>query len=114
MATPGDVEEAICAVTGRLQGVLWYGFGSFFKGATTYSDIDILAVCPDIATGAKVRAVLADLCVDWPIHLTVMDRSEADATNFVQTEDCVELAKPGNPTGGGGVVRAQDSEEAEQ
>ena len=93
MTTPEDIAEAIYTIAGTLRGVEWYGFGSFFKGATTYGDIDILAVCADDATAAHARRVLGDLCAKWPIHLVVMDQTEAEATGFVRTEGCVDIRK---------------------
>jgi hypothetical protein len=86
------VDEAIREAAERLPDVAWYGFGSFFQGATAYGDIDILAVCPDPETGVAARAALSALCAAWPVDLTIMTYAEADETDFVLAQGCQRLA----------------------
>lgn len=96
--SPDPARAAIAAVVDaaarQLPEVEWYGFGSFFRRDGPYGDIDLLAVCPSATDVRAVRHVLFEACANWPIDLTVMERGEADATDFVAGQGCQRLAGP--------------------
>jgi len=71
--------------------VAWYGFGSFFTGSDSFSDIDLLAVCSTVEETSAIRTKLAALCSEWPVHLLIMTESEAAETNFVKSQLCIPL-----------------------
>ena len=54
----------------------------------SFADIDVLVVCRDGAEATRVRAETAGLCERWPLHLLVMTKAEANATNFVAAQGC--------------------------
>src|SRR6202035_3003962 len=75
----------------NLPGLLWYGFGSYFRGQNSFGDIDILVVCPTTADAIVIRTKTADLCGRWPLHLVIMTETEQNETDFVVSEVCVIL-----------------------
>jgi len=71
--------------------VAWYGFGSFFTGSDSFSDIDLLAVCSTVEETSDLRTKMAPLCSEWPVHLLIMTESEAVETNFIKSQLCIPL-----------------------
>jgi len=71
----------------------WYGFGSFFTESDSFSDIDLLAVCATVEQVSSIRAEMATVCNDWPVHLLIMTESEATETNFIQSQQCIPILK---------------------
>lgn len=75
----------------HLPETMWYGFGSFFNGQTTFNDIDVLVVCPTTTDAILVRRIMTEICARWPLHLLVMTEDEEAETNFVASQRCVLL-----------------------
>lgn len=69
----------------------WYGFGSFFRGAEVFSDIDLLAICDTLDDAVQIRRESTIFCSLWPIHLLIMTREECSETNFIVSEECKPL-----------------------
>ena len=86
-----DILDAIDTCNLSKASVAWYGFGSFFTGSDSFSDIDLLAVCATVKETSVIRAKLATLCGEWPIHLLIMTESEAAETNFIYSQLCISL-----------------------
>jgi hypothetical protein len=73
----------------------WYGFGSFFRGAEVFSDIDLLAICDTLASAAQIRRESTIFCSLWPVHLLIMTREECSETDFIASEECKPLVIAG-------------------
>jgi predicted nucleotidyltransferase len=72
----------------HLPEAAWYGFGSYFKGQESFSDIDVLVVCPTNADAILVRSETKDICARWPLHLVIMTEDEQAETSFIESECC--------------------------
>lgn len=72
--------------------IRWYGFGSYFRGAAAFSDIDLLAVCPNDAQTNLARNATRGLCATWPIDLLILTDAEAEETDFLAKQECFPLA----------------------
>lgn len=72
--------------------IRWYGFGSYFRGSAAFSDIDVLAVCPNEAQTGLARSAIRALCAIWPIDLLILTASEAEETDFLAQQECFPLA----------------------
>lgn len=83
--------KVVRTLTSSAPDIRWYGFGSYFRGAIAFSDIDVLAICPNDAQADLARYAMRGLCATWPIDLLIMTRAEADETNFVAKEECSPL-----------------------
>lgn len=68
-----------------------YGFGSYFRGAVAFGDIDVLVVCPDDTQADLARNAMRALCATWPIDLLILTSAEADETDFVVKQECYPL-----------------------
>lgn len=86
-----DILDAIDTSNLSKASIAWYGFGSFFKGSDSFSDIDLLAVCATVQETSAIRTKMAALCSEWPVHLLIMTESEAAETNFVNSQRCIPL-----------------------
>ena len=86
-----DILDAIGISNLSKVSVAWYGFGSFFTGSGSFSDIDLLAVCSTVEETSDIRTKMALLCSEWPVHLLIMTESEAAETNFIKSELCIPL-----------------------
>jgi hypothetical protein len=86
-----DILDAIDTSNLSKVSVTWYGFGSFFMGSDLFSDIDLLAVCTTVEETSVIRAKLAALCGEWPVHLLIMTESEAAETDFIKSQLCIPL-----------------------
>lgn len=71
----------------------WYGFGSYFKGQGSFSDIDVLVVCPSTTDTIFVRVETKRICARWPLHLVIMTEDEQRETGFVASEGCIMLGR---------------------
>lgn len=87
--------DAILAVARDLAAsapdIRLYGFGSYFRGAAGFSDIDVLAVCPHDAQADLARSAMRDLCATWPIDLLILTAAEAEETDFLAKQGCSPL-----------------------
>jgi hypothetical protein len=90
---PAYQDILVAIQTGDRSRTAWYGFGSFFRESHLFSDIDLLAVCADVEGASAIRQELETLCNEWPIHLLIMTESEAEETNFIQSQRCIPLLK---------------------
>ncbi|MBT9471823.1 MAG: nucleotidyltransferase domain-containing protein [Phenylobacterium sp.] len=87
-APHSEILAVLATLCERLPTTRWYGFGSFFNGRASFSDIDILAVSRDERESLDVRKALSELSSAWPIHLIVMTKDEAVETDFVARQGC--------------------------
>ncbi|MGX6999516.1 hypothetical protein [Caballeronia sp. KNU42] len=83
-----EILNTLAGLQEELPNTKWYGFGSFFRGPSSFNDIDLLAVCSDANEVLFVRSSLWDLSVEWPIHLIVMTDSEEAETEFILRQGC--------------------------
>jgi hypothetical protein len=86
-----DILDAIGASDLSNASVSWYGFGSFFTGSDSFSDIDLLAVCSTVEETSAIRVKMISVCREWPVHLLIMTESEAAETNFIKSQLCIPL-----------------------
>jgi hypothetical protein len=86
-----DILAAIDTSNLSHASVAWYGFGSFFTGSHSFSDIDLLAVCSTVEETPAIRVKMITLCSEWPVHLLIMTESEATETNFIKSQLCIPL-----------------------
>lgn len=75
--------EIESCLSGKNNLLAVYGFGSFFRGSNSYSDIDLLVVCQDKADDALdlYYHVLRNLrfeenLIDVPVDITFLSLSE--------------------------------------
>jgi len=94
-------ETALCALYEEMQGIRvraptsrWYLFGSATTTKRPVGDIDLLVVCETTAECKTVRAGLASICAQFPIHLLLMTSSEERELEFIQGERAVEITPP--------------------
>ena len=87
----------------------WFLFGSILFDPEKASDIDLLVVCHHQADGALMRRQLVQVCLDLPIHLTLLTVAEEREANFIHTEGCVPLQSLDGRTAKIGCERLQDS-----
>jgi predicted nucleotidyltransferase len=69
----------------------WYLFGSVTSSKHPVGDIDLLVVCESSADCARVRARLADVCTELPIHLILMTQGEEAEVSFIKGVNALEL-----------------------
>jgi hypothetical protein len=86
------------AISKTLPRVAWYGFGSYFRRQSVFSDIDILVVCRTPAEALLIRTHTVDLCARWPLHLIIMTEDEEAETGFVASEKCKLLWGASSPS----------------
>lgn len=87
--TVTEIAEAVAervASEGREAQV--YLFGSALRPQAVWSDIDVLIVCRQANDAAQLRTALSDLCLIYPIDLTIMSRAEETEFGFVDSEGC--------------------------
>lgn len=77
------------ATCGELRAYL---FGSALRANSMWSDIDILVVCERDEDGQLARESLSNLCMLYPIDLIVMTFEEEAEFDFVQSENCRQIA----------------------
>jgi hypothetical protein len=70
----------------------WYLFGSITTTKRPVGDIDLLVVCETTADCTTVRAELASICEQFPIHLLLMTPSEETEVKFIQGESAIEMS----------------------
>jgi hypothetical protein len=104
----------------------WYLFGSVTTKKRPVGDIDLLVVCETTGACRLVRAELALICAQYPIHLLLMTTSEETEVDFIKGGGAVEInsgktsANAGNhpdksdgqPTVGTGLPRTAPNPEA--
>lgn len=83
-----DIVSAIAGLRVEFPTTQWYGFGSFFNGRHSFSDIDVLAVCANETELLGLRQAIEHVAMDWPIHLIVMTKIEEAETDFVVRQGC--------------------------
>lgn len=86
------LHEEIPRVRGLVPNSRWYFFGSITTTKRPVGDIDLLVVCEADTDCAKVRAELASICAEFPIHLLLMTRREEADFQFIKGECAVEIA----------------------
>ena len=66
----------------------WFLFGSAAVDAASAVDIDLLILCPVDEDAMSVRRRLAELCLNFPLHLFLVTRDEELELNFIATQSC--------------------------
>ena len=103
--TNAPEEIAVCALYVEMQRIRarvltsrWFFFGSITTTKRPVGDIDLLVVCKTTADCTTVRAELASICAQFPIHLLLMTPSEEAEVKFILGEGAVEIT-PGENIG---------------
>lgn len=65
-----------------------YLFGSALRPHAVWSDIDLLIVCRRTDHATPMRTALSDLCLVYPIDLTIMSCAEEAELGFIDGEGC--------------------------
>jgi hypothetical protein len=78
-------------IRGRIPTSRWFFFGSITTTKRAVRDIDLLVVCETATECIAVRADLASICAQFPIHLLLMTRREEAELKFIHGESAVEL-----------------------
>lgn len=73
------------------KGTEWYLFGSILDSRKTSADIDLLVIYEDPDDAIRIREKIVDLEFHHPLDILLMTPQEADETNFVTSERCVQF-----------------------
>ena len=92
LAALNILHEEVCRIKARIPSSRWYLFGSITKARRPIGDIDLLVVCEVSADCMAVRLELASICCRFPIHLSLMTRSEQEELKFIHGQRAVEIA----------------------
>ena len=97
--TEAPEEIAVCALYEEMQRVgsrvptsRWFLSGSITTTKRPVGDIDLLVVCMTNADCTTVRAELAPISAQFPIHLLLMTPCEEAEVKFIHAESAVEIA----------------------
>jgi hypothetical protein len=91
--------EEMQRIRARVPTSRWFLFGSITMTKRPVGDIDLLVVCKTKADCTTVRAELAPISAQFPIHLLLMTPSEEAEVKFIHAESAVEItpARPFQP-----------------
>jgi hypothetical protein len=87
--------EEMQRIRARVPTSRWYVFGSITTTKRPVGDIDLLVLCETTADCTAVRAELASICAEFPIHLLLMTLSEETEVKFVEGERAIEITQAG-------------------
>jgi predicted nucleotidyltransferase len=89
--TIGTLCKGMARIKARVPSSRWYLFGSITTAKRPVRDIDLLVVCETTADCATVRADLASIYTQFPIHLLLMTPSEEAEVKFIDGERAIEV-----------------------
>lgn len=89
------LEEHLASRGAKSIDVEWFVFGSILGPNQIRSDTDILIVYPSLEALKAAKRVADRVPDGFQLSLTCMSRAEADETQFVLTERCVQILGDG-------------------